>query len=217
MRFGFMYRWILFLGVLLIAASAGSAAQAQSSTGTLRGQVTDPSGAAIVNATVLVTTATVANTSTTSKEGVFEVTGLAPGKYGVKVIADGFKTYELSGIDVTAGQTQKLNIQMTIQVQEEKVEVTDTTTKIDVNPANNAGMVVMQGKDLEALSDDPDELQSELQALAGPSAGPNGGQIYIDGFTAGQLPPKASIREIRINQNPFSAEYDKLGYGRIES
>src|SRR5260370_10738822 len=74
----------------------------------------------------------------------------------------------------------------------------------------------MKGKGLEGLSDDPDELQSELQALAGPSAGPNGGQIYIDGFTAGQLPPKASIREIRINQNPFSSEYDKLGYGRIE-
>jgi hypothetical protein len=76
--------------------------------------------------------------------------------------------------------------------------------------------VVLQGKDLDALSDDPDELQSELQALAGPSAGPNGGQMYIDGFTAGQLPPKSSIREIRINQNPFSAQYDKLGYGRIE-
>src|SRR5262249_28070366 len=73
-----------------------------------------------------------------------------------------------------------------------------------------------KGKDLEALSDDPDELASELQALAGPSAGPNGGQIYIDGFTAGQLPPKASIREIRINQNPFSSEYDKFGYGRVE-
>src|SRR5258708_34639041 len=77
-------------------------------------------------------------------------------------------------------------------------------------------MVVLKGQDLEALSDDPDELQSELQALAGPSAGPNGGQIYIDGFTGGTLPPKSSIREIRINQNPFSAEYDKLGYGRIE-
>ena len=59
-------------------------------------------------------------------------------------------------------------------------------------------------------------MQSELEALAGPSAGPNGGQIYVDGFTAGQLPPKADILEIRINQNPFSAEYDKLGYGRIE-
>src|SRR5260370_21593194 len=40
--------------------------------------------------------------------------------------------------------------------------------------------------------------------------------MYIDGFTAGTLPPKASIREIRINQNPFSAEYDKLCYVRIE-
>ena len=55
-----------------------------------------------------------------------------------------------------------------------------------------------------------------MTALAGPSAGPNGGQIYIDGFTGGQLPPKSAIREIRINQNPFSAEFDRIGYGRIE-
>ena len=58
--------------------------------------------------------------------------------------------------------------------------------------------------------------QSELSALAGPSVGPNGGQIYIDGFTGGQLPPKSSILAIRINSNPFSAQYDQLGYGRIE-
>ncbi len=103
-----------------------------------------------------------------------------------------------------------------MEVQQEKVLVTDTTTQVDAGPTNNANTIVLQGKDLEALSDDPDELESELQALAGPSAGPNGGQIYIDGFTAGQLPPKASIREIRINQNPFSSEYDRLGYGRVE-
>ncbi len=63
---------------------------------------------------------------------------------------------------------------------------------------------MIKGNDLNALSDDPDQLQSELTALAGPAAGPNGGQIYIDGFSGGQLPPKSSIREIRINQNPFS-------------
>ena len=48
------------------------------------------------------------------------------------------------------------------------------------------------------------------------AAGPNGGQIFIDGFTGGRLPPKESIREIRINQNPFSAEYDRLGSAAIE-
>jgi len=217
MRFGWIYRCIVFVTALLLAVTCANVLIAQTTTGTLRGQVTDPSGAAVTSATVLVTAPSgAATTATTNRDGVFEVTGLAPGKYGVKVIAPGFTTYENPGIDIAAGQAQKLNVSMSIEMQEEKVEVTDTTTKVDVNPANNAGAIVMQGKDLEALSDDPDELQSELQALAGPSAGPNGGQIYIDGFTAGQLPPKASIREIRINQNPFSAEYDKLGYGRIE-
>jgi len=217
MSFRFTCRWIVFVMILLMAARAGFAWQTQTSTGTLRGQVTDPSGAAVGSATVLVTTPSgAATTVTTNRDGIFEVTALAPGKYGVKVIAPGFTTFERPEVEITAGQAQKLNVTLSIEVREERVQVTDSTTQVDVNPANNAGMVVMQGKDLEALSDDPDELQSELQALAGPSAGPNGGQIYIDGFTAGQLPPKASIREIRINQNPFSAEYDRLGYGRIE-
>jgi len=217
MSFGFIYRCVVLVVALLMVAIAGNAWQTPTATGTLRGQVTDPSGAAVVGATVLLNTPSgAAMTATTNRDGVFELAGLAPGKYGVKVIAPGFTTFERPEMEITAGQAQKLNVSLTIEVQEQKVEVTDSTTKVDVNPANNAGMVVMQGKDLEALSDDPDELESELQALAGPSAGPNGGQIYIDGFTAGQLPPKASIREIRINQNPFSSEYDKLGYGRIE-
>jgi hypothetical protein len=74
----------------------------------------------------------------------------------------------------------------------------------------------MSGSDLDALSDDTDDLAVELQALAGPAVGPNGGDIFIDGFSGRRLPPKASIREVRINQNPFSAEYDRLGFGRIE-
>ena len=91
-----------------------------------------------------------------------------------------------------------------------------TSANLSVQSENNASALVLKDKDLDALSDDPDELASQLQALAGPAAGPNGGEIYIDGFTGGQLPTKSSIREIRVNQNPFSAQYDKLGYGRIE-
>ena len=88
--------------------------------------------------------------------------------------------------------------------------------EVSTDAGSNASAIVLKGKDLDALSDDPDELSNELTALAGPSAGPNGGQIYIDGFTGGTLPPKSAIREIRINQNPFSAEFDHIGYGRIE-
>src|SRR6202789_3415294 len=67
-----------------------------------------------------------------------------------------------------------------------------------------------------SIDRDPDELQNELQALGAPAAGPNGGQIFIDGFEGGQIPPKSSILEIRVNQNPFSAEFDRIGYGRVE-
>ena len=105
---------------------------------------------------------------------------------------------------------------MAIQVEQQNVVVTDETPTVNVEASGNANAIVLKGKDLDALSDDPDELSNEFSALAGPSAGPNGGQIYIDGFSGGQLPPKSAIREIRINQNPFSAEYDRLGYGRIE-
>src|SRR5919112_1260876 len=82
----------------------------------------------------------------------------------------------------------------------------------------NLGVEVQaRGADLDALPDDPDDLSDALQALAGPTAGSeDGAQIYVDGFTGGRLPPKESIREIRINRNPFSAEYDRLGYGRVE-
>ena len=207
-------RMVLILAVLTIFLAG---AVAQTPTGTLRGQVTDPSGAAVAGATVLVLPAEGASsTATTTRDGSFEVKALAPGKYTVQVFAQGFAQFEAKDVAVTAVAPAVLNIKLTIQEQQEKVVVSDSATQLDTSGGSNANSITLKGKDLEALSDDPDELQDELTALAGPSAGPNGGQIYIDGFTAGQLPPKSSIREIRVNQNPFSAEYDKLGYGRIE-
>src|SRR5260370_21645213 len=208
---------LLSLIFLLSIFPVGGSLDAQTPTGALNGVVTDPSGGVIAKAAVRVTDAAGASIdSTTNREGFYEFKALVPGTYTLKAGAKCFAIFTQEDLQIFAGKTQQLNIGLVIQIEEEKVEVSDASAKVDIAPSNNAGMVVMKDKDLEGLSDDPDELKSELQALAGPSAGPNGGQIYIDGFTAGTLPPKASIREIRINQNPFSAEYDKLGYGRVE-
>src|SRR3984885_2827217 len=214
---------LIAIAVLALVCWLGfaSAIEAQtpatSATGTLRGTVTHPSGAAITGATVLVTASSDQTfTAQSGKDGVYILKNLPPDTYSLTIGASGFALFEKDEVTIAAGQTQTLDAQLAIETQKEEITVTDTTTTVDVNPANNSSALILKGKDLDALSDDPDELQSELEALAGPSAGPNGGQIYIDGFTGGQLPPKSSIREIRINQNPFSAEYDKLGYGRIE-
>src|SRR5271157_5622731 len=203
--------------VLTILAACGASSWAQTATGTLRGQVTDPSGAVVTNATVAVRAPAGRTLSaTTNRSGAYEIGNLAPGKYTVTADAKGFATFVQTDVEVAADQTAQLNIALEISVEKEKVNVQEETPQVDVNPASNASAIVLSGKDLEALPDDPDELQQDLEALAGPSAGPTGGQMYIDGFTGGQLPPKESIREIRVNQNPFSAEYDRLGYGRIE-
>jgi hypothetical protein len=208
---------LMKLVFLVFTLTIGGGLNAQTPTGGLNGVVSDPSGGVIAKAAIRLTNASGASLdTTTNRDGFYEFKSLVPGTYILKAVAKGFAIFTQEDLQIIAGQSKQLNIGLVIQIEEEKVEVSDSSTKVDIDPSNNAGMVVMQGKDLEALSDDPDELQSELQTLAGPSAGPNGGQMYIDGFTAGTLPPKASIREIRINQNPFSAEYDKLGYGRIE-
>jgi hypothetical protein len=208
-----MLNGFLLSSLLLLPALAF----AQTSTPSLRGQVLDPSGAAIPALTVTV----VGPTGTklvvqTDEQGKYAFRSLKPGTYTLTIQLKGFDDFIKAGIVVAGAAPQVVNAQMSVAVEKQQITVTDTTTKVNVNPDENASALVIKGKDLEALSDDPDELQSELEALAGPSAGPNGGQIYIDGFTGGQLPPKSSIREIRVNQNPFSAQYDSLGYGRIE-
>jgi hypothetical protein len=190
---------------------------AQTSTGVLRGQVADPSGAVIPQASLTVTsTAGVSRTGTSDAAGQFTISGLVPGQYTVTVQAAGFSTFTSPPVGIAAGQTKQLNVSLSIEMAQQQVQVTADTPGVSVDPDSNVSAVVLTGKDLDALSDDPDELSNELTALAGPAAGPSGGQIYIDGFTGGQLPPKSAIRAIIINQNPFSAQYDTPGYGRVE-
>jgi len=201
------------MAIFLIAM----AGLAQSGSANLQGQVTDSSGAAIPAITVLVVDAAgAAHQTQTNEEGRYAFRQFAPGVYTIRIQLKGFADFEKTGVAVAAGKTQVVNAQMVVALEKQEVTVKESGVNVSVQSENNASTLVLKDKDLDALSDDPDELTAQLQALAGPAAGPNGGEIYIDGFTGGQLPTKSSIREIRVNQNPFSAQYDRLGYGRIE-
>jgi len=187
-------------------------------TSTVRGTIADPTGALIPGATVNLTAAgSVVATTTSDASGVYAFTNLAPGTYAVHAEFAGFAPVSVPSFSVTAAQIKHVEISMSTVVEQQSVTVTDEEAPmVSVEASGNTSSVVLKGNDLDALSDDPDELSNELTALAGPSAGPNGGEVYISGFSGGQLPPKSAIREIRVNQNPYSAEFDRLGYGRIE-
>ena len=186
----------VFLLAALISLIGVSQAFAQAN-GSIGGQVVDSLGNVIVGATVTVVSADGKQKQVvTNSRGEYTVAGLAPGTYSVKAIATKFALFQNDGVVVTAGKKNELIISMTVEGLKENVEVSPDMG-VSTDPENNAGATVIKGKDLEALPDDPDELAQALQALAGPSAGPNGGQIYIDGFTGGQMPSKDQIREIR--------------------
>jgi hypothetical protein len=204
---------LFFIGTLVYAVSA----KAQTPNGSVHGTVADPTGAMIPSATIVLSNESgVVKTVLAASNGTFAIDRVAPGRYSLLVTASGFAPATIPDVQISSGQVTVNRVKLQLPVEQQQVQVSEEGLGVNTGADNNASAIVIKGKDLDALSDDPDELQNELNALAGPSAGPNGGQIYIDGFTGGQLPPKSSIREIRINQNPFSSQYDKLGYGRIE-
>ena len=201
--------------LLLLVLCGASSSFAQNSI--LRGVVTDESGAVVPNATVTLSgPAGAGRTATTGGDGVYTFAGLTTGNYSVQASAPQLSLAQAQALTIRPG-TQTLNLRLTVASTVQQIVVEENAgPAVSTDAASNATATILTGDDLNALSDDPEDLQADLEALAGPSAGPGGGAIFIDGFSSGQLPPKESIREIRINQNPFSPEFDHLGLGRIE-
>ena len=201
---------------LCLGAAGLFAQQPSVSTAGIRGEVTDPSGASIPGAVATATGQGIKREANADEQGRYSLAGLPPGKYTVRVTAEGFTPFEARNLNAEAGRTLAVKSKLLIRSEVQAITVAESEA-ISVDPAEaTAGAIVLRGEDLNVLSDNPDDLASDLQALAGPSAGPNGGEIFVDGFSGGKLPPKSAIREVRVNQNPFSAEYDRLGFGRIE-
>lgn len=191
------------------ATGAVSTTSGQQATGTVSGRVVDATGGALPGAAVTLTDArTDTVTVATDETGTYVFRGLAAGRYTIRASFPGFSPYESLEVDITAGRTRTLPILLSIEPIKEEI-----TLKYE--PTFHRGTVVLSGDD-EVLPDDPDELAADLESLAGSSAAPQGAQLFVDGFTGARLPPKATVREFRTNQNPFSAVNDRVGFGRIE-
>jgi hypothetical protein len=199
---------------LWVCAAVSLAAQ---TTAVLRGRVLDPTDATIPNASIaLAGPNNLSQTATTNESGNFVFLGLAPGDYLVRTTVPGFALSE-SKLNLDGGRTTTLDIHLALAVERQEVTIPEgRSSQLHVDPSQNVSQIVVQGKDLDFLADNGDDLEADLLALAGPSVGPSGGQIYLDGFSQGDLAGKANIREVRVNSNPFSAEYDRPGFGRVD-
>ncbi|HEY0348971.1 MAG TPA: carboxypeptidase-like regulatory domain-containing protein [Pyrinomonadaceae bacterium] len=183
---------------------------AQQSRGTLRGVVRDELGGLVSGAVITLTAATGdRKIATAGDNGEYLFDGLNPGKFNVAAAAKGFASTEQMPVEVAANRSTSIELVLKVAIAEQRVTV-NSETPVSVEATNNGDQRVVAGNDLDALPDNPEELAAALQALAGPPVGPGAAtEIFVDGFSDGTVPPKNSIREVRINQNPFAAENDQ--------
>ncbi len=211
-----MKRLVYLVCVLMGTVSA----IAQQTIGAIHGSVLDATNAAIPGATITATGPdNWTRTAVSDGDGRYSLHGLPSGAYSVRAAATGFMQPHVAHVHVQ-NDSIALNITLQVEGHEETVTVEGNSERITIgtDSAQNASATHVTAKGLDSLSNDPDDFVTDIQTLAGPSAGLEGAQVYIDGLTAGDavLPDKAAIQEIRINQNPFAPEFDSMGLGRVE-
>lgn len=206
--------------VLALAVEAEAQPQSSKISGEISGEVRDQRGDLIVGAQVSLTgAANSMRNAESDARGRFRFDGLTPGSYALKVTAQGFAAREERVSLRSASASRWLTITLYPAIRE-TLDVSDDRNAVSLDPDRAAGAQVLKEEQLRLLPDDPDQFLDFLQLLSTSSgSAPGQATVTVDGFThEGRLPPKSAIREVRINSNIFSAEYDKPPYrgGRID-
>ncbi|NDD65437.1 MAG: hypothetical protein EBZ36_15910, partial [Acidobacteria bacterium] len=191
-------------------------------TSTLRGQVVDEQGAVVPGSKVTVT-----NNATNKQQtvvsnalGEFSVPGLQPGLYTIQAEYEGFQPFLKA--DLRLPTSAPLQAVLKVGAVTIVTDVALDSKTVSVEPDQNLSATVLDEEFIRNnLPDNEEDLRNYLSALAGPggggaTGGQGGAQILVDGFSGGRLPPREAIFQIRVNQNPFTAEFSNPGFGRIE-
>jgi hypothetical protein len=196
---------VLIAGAFLAFASPASA-QGAAGPSTLRVVVQDATDLGLPHAqVVLVDESGAERTAAVDAQGVAVIAGLQPGAYVLKVSAEGFRSVEMP-LTLRRGNNTA-EARLAVAISEELVVAEQAADQ----RRDNGFTQTLTADEIDALSDDPDEMAEELAQMAGPGA-----EIFVDGFSGGRLPPKDQIQQIRINSNSYSAEYHQAGMVRVE-
>lgn len=221
--------------VLLLLA--GFSLLAQTETGQITGSITDPSGAAVGNATVAVksvgTTAT--RTVTSSADGSYNVTNLLPGEYTVTVTTAGFTKAERRVL-VTVGSRLAQDFRLDVATAATTVEVTESSAPIDTE-TQTLGQVMNQQliRELPNLTRNPYQFVALSGNVSDASIGTRGAGVSINGQresstnilldgasnndeyngNVGQQVPLDSVQEFSVLTSNFTAEYGRASGGVV--
>jgi hypothetical protein len=194
-------------------------AAAQPPSVAVSGIVQDQTGAVLPGATVelVASGGAVVQSTIADGAGAFLFDKVAPGQYQLIGRYEGFKaaTAKLR-VGTRAPGQQKLVLGLADIMQE--ITVSNRTAQVDTTASNNLDAVTVDQNMLESLPVfDQDYIATLSRFLDSGSIGTGGVTIVVNGMEVNALNVSASaVQQIKINQDPYSAEYARPGRGRIE-
>lgn len=206
-----IFIFAVFLQSLTVSAEGNDAE--------IEGEITDQNAAIIIGATVdLIQNGQIINSTLSDERGRFVFKSLATGLYILRVEAKSFAVYEEN---LTIGNaTKSIRPKITLFPEIKEIVTVNDFSASNLSSERAAGTLDLTRQEIEALPDDPDALNEQLQQLAATSgSAPGGAVVTVDGFLAGgRIPPRAAIQSVRVNPNIYSAEYDTPPFrgGRVE-
>jgi hypothetical protein len=205
--------------LLLLCATATLAAAQTAAPVVVSGVVQDQTGAVLTAATVELVNAagTVVQTTAADEGGAFRFERVAPGQYELRARYEGFKPASAKvRVGTRPPSSQKLVLGLADLTQE--ITVSNAAAEVGATAGNNVDAVTIDQNMLESLPVfDNDLIATMSQFLDSGSIGNGGVTVVVNGMEVNALNVSASaVAQIRINQDPYSAEYSRPGRGRVE-
>lgn len=225
--------WAGKITAIILLLMMTGIANAQEFRGTITGRISDPNGAVLPGATVIVKNeaTNIVNTVTTNQDGIYTVLFLLPGKYSVKVTGNGFKTSVREGIELNVDARLTIDFSMEIGAEaevdviatNELIERGSVTTGTIINSRQVEELPLPEGAVLTLVTQAPGVAYTGNPQFTGPTAngnlasfrtnGAGGNQINLDGSPnfafSGQVaftPPSDSVQEFKVQTNSFDAQ-----------
>lgn len=186
----------------------------------ISGTVSDPSGAAIPDADVQIRqrgTTVIAAQTRTDVQGNFRAAGLPPASYEVGVQHDGFASQTVR-LAIKDRSPAPLHVELKLAGVRQEVTVAESAAQVSTDSADNLDVVTMDRQMMDNLPVfDQNYVAAMSQFLDPGSIGTGGVTLVVNGMEQRNIGVTASaIQQVKINQNPYSAEFQRPGRGRIE-
>jgi len=195
---------------VLVAGTARVDAQTPARDGRLLVTVVDSTGGVLQGATVTAVGIESATKGVTiapvkaTEQGLATFDRLRPGRYAIQGEFPGFDIGLLRDVRIRAGDNKHILI-LPLKKMEDTVTVGRDRQEAAADRSLTFGTVLTR-EQIEALSEDPNELKRQLEDMAG-----LGAVMRVDSFEGQQLPPKAQIKMVRISRDQFAAENHSAG------